>query len=54
MGLLDLLKKLGILKMGGKAAVYTSAKDRPLDFMDDDPPDSGTPSGGKTGGGGGL
>jgi hypothetical protein len=36
MGLLDLLKKLGILKVGGQAGVYTSAKDRPVDEIEAD------------------
>ena len=36
MGILDTLKKLGILKIGGEAAVYTKASDRPDSFVDDD------------------
>lgn len=28
------LKKLGILRYGAEAAVYTNAKDRPLSFQD--------------------
>jgi hypothetical protein len=34
--ILDVLRKLGILRMGGKAAVYRSTKDRPAEFMMDD------------------
>lgn len=36
MKLLDLPAKLGILRFGAKAATYTSAKDRPAEFMMDD------------------
>ena len=36
MKLLDLLAKLGILRVGAKKATYTSAKDRPAEFMMDD------------------
>lgn len=32
----DLLRKLGILRWGAKAATYTSGKDRPAEFMMDD------------------
>lgn len=35
MKLLDLLAKLGILRFGAKAATYSSAKDRPAEFMMD-------------------
>ena len=35
MKLLDLLAKLGILRFGAKKATYTSAKDRPAEFMMD-------------------
>ncbi|MDP2119499.1 MAG: hypothetical protein U1A06_04870 [Hoeflea sp.] len=35
MKLLDLLAKLGILRVGAKKATYTSAKDRPAEFMMD-------------------
>lgn len=35
MKLLDLLAKLGILRFGVKSASYTSAKDRPAEFMMD-------------------
>ena len=35
MGFLDTLAKLGILRTGAKAATYTSAKDRPTEFMMD-------------------
>ncbi len=31
--LLDILAKLGILRFGTKAAVYRSARDRPIEFM---------------------
>jgi hypothetical protein len=34
--LLDVLRKLGIVRYGAKAAVYRSAKDRPVEFMMDD------------------
>ncbi len=36
MGILDTLKKLGILKVGGEAAVYTKAIDRPDSFAGED------------------
>jgi len=36
MKFLDLLAKLGILRFGAKAATYSSAKDRPAEFMMDD------------------
>ena len=36
MKLLDLLAKLGILRFGGKAAVYRSGAERPTEFMMDD------------------
>ena len=36
MKLLDLLAKLGILRFGARAATYSSAKDRPAEFMMDD------------------
>ena len=36
MKFLDLLAKLGILRYGGKAAVYRSGRDRPAEFMQDD------------------
>lgn len=35
MKLLDLLRKLGILRFGTKTATYTSGKDRPIEFMAD-------------------
>lgn len=35
MKLLDMLAKLGILRFGAKKATYTSAKDRPVEFMMD-------------------
>ena len=36
MNILDILAKLGILRFGAKAGTYTSAKDRPTEFMMDD------------------
>jgi hypothetical protein len=36
MKLLDILRKLGILRYGTKAATYTSAKDMPAEFLMDD------------------
>jgi hypothetical protein len=36
MRLLDLLRKLGILRFGATAATYTSEADRPTEFMMDD------------------
>lgn len=36
MGFLDTLKKLGILKAGAEAKVYTKASERPGSFSDDD------------------
>jgi len=36
MKLLDILRKLGILRYGAQAGVYTSAADRPSSFMMDD------------------
>lgn len=36
MKFLDLLAKLGILRVGAKKATYTSARDRPAEFMMDD------------------
>lgn len=35
MKLLDILRKLGILRYGAQAGVYTSAADRPSSFMMD-------------------
>lgn len=35
MKVIDWLRKLGILRFGGEAAVYRSAKDRPLSFQMD-------------------
>ncbi len=35
MKLLDLLRKLGILRFGAEAAVYHNAKERPLSFQQD-------------------
>lgn len=36
MKILDLLAKLGILRYGTKSAIYTNAKERPIEFMMDD------------------
>jgi hypothetical protein len=36
MKLLEVLRKLGILRYGTKAATYTSAKDMPAEFLMDD------------------
>ena len=36
MGLLDTLRKLGILKVGAEKAIYTKAADRPDSFVDED------------------
>jgi len=36
MKILDILRKLGILRYGTKAATYTSAKDMPAEFLMDD------------------
>lgn len=41
---LAVLRKLGIVKIGGKAAVYKSASDRPAEFLPSDELDIGTPS----------
>jgi hypothetical protein len=35
MKLMEILKKLGIVRCESKAGVYTSGKDRPLDFIDE-------------------
>lgn len=35
MGIVDWLRKLGILRYGATKATYTSAKDRPAEFMMD-------------------
>ena len=35
MGILDILARLGILRVGGKAAVYRSGTERPTEFMMD-------------------
>lgn len=37
---LDWLRKLGILRFGGEAAVYHNAKERPISFQMDDVFDS--------------
>jgi hypothetical protein len=36
MKVLDVLRKLGIVRFGGKAAVYHNAQERPTEFMMDD------------------
>lgn len=36
MGLLDILAKLGILRVGAKAGTYRTGTERPIEFMDDD------------------
>jgi hypothetical protein len=35
MSLIDVLRKLGILRFGAEKAVYRNAKDRPMSFQDD-------------------
>lgn len=40
MKLLDILRKLGILRFGAEAGVYTSGADRPTSMMMDDVYDS--------------
>jgi hypothetical protein len=35
MKLIDWLRRLGILRFGGEAAVYRNAKDRPISFQMD-------------------
>ncbi len=35
MGLLDILRKLGILRYGATSATYTNAKDRPIELQMD-------------------
>jgi hypothetical protein len=40
MGVLDVLRKLGILRFGAESAVYTGAAGRPLSLMEDDVLDS--------------
>ena len=42
--ILAVLGKLGIVKIGGKAAVYTSGRDRPAEFLPSDELDIGTPT----------
>ncbi|MBW8300373.1 MAG: hypothetical protein K0M60_12295 [Hydrogenophaga sp.] len=42
--ILAVLGKLGIVKIGGKAAVYKSGRDRPAEFLSSDELDIGTPS----------
>lgn len=34
MSLLDILRKLGILRYGATKATYTNAKERPIELMD--------------------
>lgn len=36
MKILDLLAKLGILRIGARKATYTTGADRPAEFMSDD------------------
>lgn len=36
MGLMDVLRKLGVIQSGSVTATYTSAKDRPVEFQDDE------------------
>ena len=36
MKILDVLRKLGIVRFGAKAAVYHNAQERPTEFMMDD------------------
>jgi hypothetical protein len=36
MSVMDVLKKLGIIRCEGTAATYTNAKDRPKEFMMDE------------------
>jgi hypothetical protein len=36
MGFMDVMKKLGIIRCEGAAAVYTNAKDRPSELMRDE------------------
>lgn len=35
MGLMDILRKLGVIQSGSVTATYTSAKDRPIEFQND-------------------
>lgn len=42
--ILAVLGKLGIVKIGGKAAVYKSGRDRPAEFLPSDELDIGTPT----------
>jgi hypothetical protein len=35
MGLMDVLRKLGVIQSGSVTATYTSAKDRPIEFQND-------------------
>ncbi|MCL6620983.1 MAG: hypothetical protein K6T55_02680 [Syntrophobacterales bacterium] len=47
MKLLEFLKKIGLLRVGGQTAVYTSARERPLEFsrdeLDPTPPPAAAP-----------
>ena len=36
MGLMDVLRKLGVVQSGTVTATYTSGKDRPIEFQHDD------------------
>lgn len=42
--ILAVLGKLGIVRIGGKAAVYKSGRDRPAEFLPSDEPDIVSPS----------
>lgn len=42
--ILAVLGKLGIVKVGGKAAVYKSGRDRPAEFLPSDELDIGSSS----------
>lgn len=37
--IIEFLRKMGILQIGAKSATYTSAKDMPDSFLNDDIPD---------------
>jgi hypothetical protein len=44
---LEFLKKIGVVRVGGQAAVYTNTQERPLEFTRDDmdpTPPSASPS----------
>jgi hypothetical protein len=49
MGLMDVLRKIGVIQSGSVTATYTSAKDRPIEFQNDRiPGKSQTPAKGGT------